>query len=74
MLHKKRVALGEALQGRPAGAILTNCPSCVQGLGRNLPLGVEPRHVAVALAEKISGADWQERFRAHAQRAHAVRF
>jgi FAD/FMN-containing dehydrogenase/Fe-S oxidoreductase len=75
MLHKKRVALGEALQSRPAGAtILTNCPSCVQGLGRNLPLGVEPRHIAVALAEKISGDDWQERFRAHAQRAHAVRF
>ncbi len=75
MLHKKRAALGEALRERPAGArILTNCPSCVQGLGRNLPMGVETRHVAVALAEKISGTGWLERFRERAQQAHAVRF
>jgi Fe-S oxidoreductase len=75
MLHKKRSALAEALQDRPGGArILTNCPSCVQGLGRNIPLGVEPRHIAVALAEKMSGTDWLERFRERAQRAHAVRF
>ena len=75
MLHKKRTALAEALQDRPGGArILTNCPSCVQGLGRNIPLGVEPRHIAVALAEKISGTGWLDRFRETAQRAHAVRF
>ena len=61
MLHKKRGALGEALRDHPAGArILTNCPSCVQGLGRNIPMGVDPRHLAVALAEKISGPGWLE--------------
>jgi FAD/FMN-containing dehydrogenase/Fe-S oxidoreductase len=75
MLHRKRAALAEATADRPAGArILTNCPSCVQGLGRNLPLGIEPRHLAVALAEKLSGPGWLERFREQAQRAHAVRF
>ncbi|MGB8930467.1 MAG: DUF3683 domain-containing protein [Anaeromyxobacteraceae bacterium] len=75
MLHKKRGALGEALRDHPAGArILTNCPSCVQGLGRNIPMGVDPRHLAVALAEKISGPGWLEAFRERAQRAHAVRF
>ena len=36
MLHRKTEALKEALRTRPAGAmILTNCPSCLQGLGRN---------------------------------------
>jgi FAD/FMN-containing dehydrogenase/Fe-S oxidoreductase len=75
MLHRKRQALSAALEERPAGAsILTNCPSCVQGLGRNLPMGVEPRHIAVALAEKISGPGWLEAFQERARRAHAVRF
>jgi len=75
MLHRKRSALAEALVERPAGSrILTNCPSCVQGLGRNLSMGIEPRHIAVALAEKISGTGWLERFRERAQQAHAVRF
>jgi len=75
MLHRKRQALSEALEERPAGAsILTNCPSCVQGLGRNIPMGVEPRHIAVALAEKISGPGWLEAFQERARRAHAVRF
>jgi Fe-S oxidoreductase len=75
MLHRKRAALAEATADHPEGArILTNCPSCVQGLGRNLPLGIEPRHIAVAMAEKLSGPDWLERFRERAQRAHAVRF
>jgi FAD/FMN-containing dehydrogenase/Fe-S oxidoreductase len=75
MLHRKREALGDATADRPGGAvILTNCPSCVQGLGRNLPIGVEPRHIAVALAEKISGPGWLETFRERARSAHAVRF
>jgi Fe-S oxidoreductase len=75
MLHRKREAIAEALDGRPRGAVmLTNCPSCVQGLGRNAPLGVEPKHLAVALAERISGPDWRERFRAQATRATAVHF
>jgi FAD/FMN-containing dehydrogenase/Fe-S oxidoreductase len=75
MLHRKRGALEEALAPRPSGAVvLTNCPSCVQGLGRNRAMGVEPRHIAVALAERLSGPGWLERFRAHAARAHAVQF
>ncbi|NTV66737.1 MAG: hypothetical protein HGB06_03475, partial [Chlorobaculum sp.] len=51
-----------------------NCPSCVQGLGRNREMGVEPRHIAVALAEKHSGPDWMERFLAQAAKASAVMF
>ncbi len=75
MLHRKRAALTESLERRGPGAvILTNCPSCVQGLGRNAAMGVEPLHIAVALAQRISGERWLERFREHARRAHAVHF
>jgi Fe-S oxidoreductase len=74
MLHRKRGALEEALQGRRGATILTNCPSCVQGLGRNRPMGVEPKHLAVALAERMSGAGWLDAFRAQAAKAHAVHF
>jgi Fe-S oxidoreductase len=75
MLHRKREALADALEGRRRGTtVLTNCPSCVQGLGRNAAMGVEAKHLAVALAERISGDGWLDRLRAQAARAHAVHF
>jgi FAD/FMN-containing dehydrogenase/Fe-S oxidoreductase len=74
MLHRKREALSEALRGREGAIVLTNCPSCVQGLGRNRSMGVEPRHLAVAMAERLSGPAWLDRFRAQAARAKAVTF
>ena len=75
MLHRKGEALREAVSGRPPGTvILTNCPSCVQGLGRNAASGAAPRHVAVELATRISGEGWPEAFRAQAAQAKAVRF
>jgi FAD/FMN-containing dehydrogenase/Fe-S oxidoreductase len=75
MLHRKRSALAEALEARPRGAvILTNCPSCLSGLGRSASAGAEPRHLAVELARALSGDDWREAFRAQAARAQTVRF
>jgi Fe-S oxidoreductase len=75
MLHRKQDALAEALHGRKGGAtILTNCPSCVQGLGRNIPMGVEPLHIAVALAERLSGPGWMDAFRRQASRANVIQF
>jgi Fe-S oxidoreductase len=74
MLHRKRAALSEAIGGQPSAVVLTNCPSCVQGLGRNRPMGVEAKHLAVALAERMSGPGWLDAFRAQAARAHAVHF
>jgi FAD/FMN-containing dehydrogenase/Fe-S oxidoreductase len=74
MLHRKRGALEAAMDGRRGVTVLTNCPSCVQGLGRNRPMGVEPKHLAVALAERMSGEGWLAAFRAVAARAHAVHF
>ena len=75
MLHRKRAAVREAIAEQPAGAVLlTNCPSCLQGLGRNKALGAEPRHLAVELARQLSGERWLDRFRARAQRAQVVHF
>lgn len=75
MLHRKRAALGEAMAERPGGAVmLTNCPSCVQGLGRNAALGAAPRHLAVELARALSGERWLDLLRERAGRAQSVRF
>jgi Fe-S oxidoreductase len=75
MLHRKRAALAEAQGAHPGSAVLlTNCPSCLTGLGRNRDLGIEPRHVAVELARALSGPDWLDRLRARVHTAQAVRF
>ncbi len=74
MLQRKREALREAKEETGCSVILTNCPSCIQGLGRNRKLGVEPQHLAVAIAEKVSGPDWKTRFGKQAEKAIAVRF
>jgi FAD/FMN-containing dehydrogenase/Fe-S oxidoreductase len=75
MLHRKRIALRQALADKPAGAaILTNCPSCMQGLGRSAGLGLRPRHVAVELATRLSGESWREALRAQVARAKAIHF
>jgi Fe-S oxidoreductase len=74
MLDRKRTAFEEALGDRRGATVLTNCPSCLNGLGRNRTIGVEPKHLAIALAEKLSGERWIDAFRAQAARAHAVQF
>lgn len=59
MLARKRDGLHEASINHPeARVIATNCPSCLSGLGRNRDLGVVPQHLAVLLAEHVSGAAW----------------
>jgi hypothetical protein len=37
-------------------------------------MGGAPKHLAVALAEKMSGDGWLDEFRAQAAKAHAVNF
>jgi len=73
MLHRKREAFALVLKGEKA-TVLTNCPSCLQGLGRNRELGITPVHIAVALAEKYSGAEWKKKFLVQAARATAISF
>jgi FAD/FMN-containing dehydrogenase/Fe-S oxidoreductase len=74
MLHRKRAALSEAIGEGQKATVLTNCPSCVQGLGRSRDLGVEPQHTAVALAEKLSGHEWKKQFLVQAASATAIAF
>ncbi|WP_024334481.1 DUF3683 domain-containing protein [Desulfotignum balticum] len=61
MLVRKQDALtlaGHVTQ-KPRARILTNCPSCVQGLGRLT--GVTPVHLAEALAEAMGGSLWKNK-------------
>ena len=74
MLHRKRDAITELMQGTKKAVVLTNCPSCVQGLGRNLDLGLEPQHLVVALAEKKSGSGWMELMKNQVSKGIAVSF
>jgi FAD/FMN-containing dehydrogenase/ferredoxin len=74
MLHRKRESLAEAMPEKGRATILTNCPSCMQGLGRNKNMGVDPQHLAVALAEKMSGKSWLKRFKEQAAKAKAFNF
>jgi Fe-S oxidoreductase len=73
MLHRKREAFVDALEGNEA-TVLTNCPSCLQGLGRSRDLGIKPTHIVVALAEKHSGPEWRKKFIAQAANASTVSF
>ncbi len=74
MLHRKRESLAEAMPEKGRATILTNCPSCMQGLGRNKGMGVDPQHLAVALAEKLSGKSWLKQFKVQAGKAKAFNF
>lgn len=74
MLHRKRDALAKAMPEEGRATILTNCPSCIQGLGRNKAMGVDPKHMVVALAEKLSGESWLDQFRIEAAKAKAFNF
>jgi D-lactate dehydrogenase (cytochrome) len=60
MLDKKSGALRDAIEETGARKILTNCPSCLQGLGRQEALGIRPAHLAVELAERTGGEDWKK--------------
>lgn len=74
MLHRKRDAFVEAVGEGNRATVLTNCPACVQGLGRSRDVGVQPLHIAIALAEKLSGTAWKKQFAEQAARATAVAF
>ena len=73
MLHRKREEFVQVLNGAKQ-TVLTNCPSCLQGLGRSRDLGIKPVHIVVELAEKHSGAGWKEKFLVQAASASAVSF
>jgi Fe-S oxidoreductase len=75
MLDKKTGAIKRAMEGRENdGVMLTNCPSCLQGLGRNAGLGVKPRHMAVELARRAGGEKWKKELKKLLKAAEVVNF
>jgi len=75
MLDKKTQAVKEALRGRKGNCImLTNCPSCLQGLGRNAALGMKPRHMAVEMARRSGGSEWERELKVMLKGAERVNF
>jgi len=75
MLQRKRDYLNEHKEHNgPEQTMITNCPSCISGLGRNRDLGVTPKHLAVLLAEELGGADWKNEFKTLVAGAEIVTF
>jgi len=74
MLTRKASALREAGAAAGAPPLVTNCPSCLQGLARHRRAGPAPEHLAVLLARTRGGERWQEALSAAMQRAEAVTF
>ena len=75
MRTRKAESLG-ALSGANGRVktVLTNCPSCIQGLGRHPVLPVKARHLAVELAIGTGGASWEKELREWVVNAEAITF
>ena len=75
MLQRKQDYLMPHIEKGGVGqTIITNCPSCISGLGRNRGLGVTPQHLAVLLAESLGGEKWEQEFKSLVQRAELITF
>jgi len=74
MLARKREALVPLASPEQPTPLVTNCPSCLQGLARHELAGAEPVHLAVWLARGAGGAAWQEKLAAALRRAEVVSF
>jgi FAD/FMN-containing dehydrogenase/Fe-S oxidoreductase len=57
MLDRKRSELTSRLSNAPQHLLLTNCPACLNGLGRQRL--TPPRHLAVALADACAPGNWR---------------
>ncbi|MCJ8502195.1 DUF3683 domain-containing protein [Desulfatitalea alkaliphila] len=57
MLARKHAALAPLQAQHPEHHLLTNCPACLNGLGRQR--NARPQHLAVALAQAGGGDNWR---------------
>ncbi|MGI6655390.1 MAG: DUF3683 domain-containing protein [Desulfobulbus sp.] len=76
MARHKRDRIQKAMENAELSpqVVVTNCPSCISGLGRNRDLGFTPRHLAVLLAEQLGGPNWRIELQALLKNAEAFRF
>lgn len=74
MLTRKTAALLPLLDGQAPAPLVTNCPSCLQGLARQDRVGAKPTHLAVLLARSQGGDAWRDRLGRMVRRAEVVTF
>ena len=75
MLQRKRDHLQPHVQASSEPlTMITNCPSCISGLGRNQDLGLQPRHLATILAERLGGDRWQQELAGMLTTAEVIAF
>ena len=75
MLQRKHDEIQRKTQDKKGPTtLLTNCPSCIQGLGRNKDLHITPRHLAVELAIQTGGDAWEKALKAMVKGAEVVTF
>ncbi|HKJ63808.1 MAG TPA: (Fe-S)-binding protein, partial [Desulfopila sp.] len=75
MRGKKRRSIGDALSSETKRrTVLTNCPSCISGLGRNTDMNIAPQHLAETLAVTAGGSGWREELDGLLQGAEKVTF
>ncbi|MBN2526654.1 MAG: DUF3683 domain-containing protein [Deltaproteobacteria bacterium] len=72
MRAKKRAAIESVLSQTGARSILTNCPSCVQGLGKQRSLGIQATHMTVYAAMQVGGKDWKKQLLARLKQYERV--
>jgi Fe-S oxidoreductase len=73
MFERKRVPLGRLTSATKAPArLITNCPACLNGLGRQ---GLAAcHHMAVAMANAVAQDNWRASVSSHLANAELVRF
>ncbi len=74
MLARKKDALAPLAEVHNPTPLVTNCPSCLNGLARLDHPGAQPIHLAVLLARLNGGERWQEALGAALRRAEVVTF
>jgi Fe-S oxidoreductase len=74
MLMRKHAALATMGDRSTPTPFVTNCPSCLQGLGRQNCAGIEPVHLAVLLARAHGSAKWKDALATSLCRTEVVNF
>ncbi len=75
MRGKKRRSIDDALNSTTGRrTVLTNCPSCISGLGRNTDMNIVPQHLAETLAVAAGGSGWRDELDGLLQGAEKVTF
>lgn len=74
MFRRKQAAIATCPACSPQDTVITNCPSCLTGLGRHGAQGPQPMHLAVYLAERIGGKNWQREAGELFQSAEVIAF